>query len=374
MSHFTPPVAIFVTIFFTLQPDVFSQETEELQLEQLSGRQIYTLFCSRCHAEDGTGNIDPEMIAGMEAPPPDLTDGYFNSREKRKDWFAVIAHGGSVRGLSMSMPAWGHVLSERQINETIEYIKGFVDQRAYPQGELNFFRGHYTTKAFVEQEALLIPTYQSRNTPTGTVGESKLTLYYANRFGRRFQYEAKLPFHMAASSTSTATGIGNLEVGLKYAFYDDYRSLTILTAGIEAALPPVSETNGFGSGTVALIPYLAAGQGVGNLLQVSTSVKLETPLDRAKGDPELRAALLGMLTIHETKQGFFPGIEFFGRKNLSNSNYTLSIVPQIYWGITTRGHLAISFGAELPVAGIRPFDRRFVAFFLWDYVDGGLWW
>ncbi len=350
------------------------QQEEEIPLEKLSGKQIYAMFCARCHAEDGTGNIDPEMLAGMDAPPPDFTDGYFSSREKRKDWQAVIAHGGSVRGLSMSMPAWNDALTEKQIEETVEYVKSFVDQSKFPQGELNFFRGHYTTKAFVEQEALLIPSYQFKKENGLTNRETKVVAYYANRFGNRFQYEAKLPLLTKSGAGTAATGIGDLELGLKYAFYDNYRSLTIVTAGLEAALPTGSETKGFGAGTVTAVPYIAAAQGIGSSLQLSTSVKGEIPLDRTKGNPELRASFLSMLTLFESKQGVFPGLEVFVKKNLATYDYSLSLIPQVYWGITKRGHLALSLGAEIPVAGTKPFDGKIVAFFLWDYVDGGLWW
>jgi mono/diheme cytochrome c family protein len=374
MSRILFLVAASLIILIHQQQPILAQEVEEASLENLSGRQIYTLFCARCHAEDGTGRIDPEIIAGMEVLPPDLTEGYFSSREKRKDWYAVVAHGGGVRGLSMSMPSWGHVLSERQIDETIEHIKGFIDQTEYPQGELNFFRGHYTTKAFVEQEALLIPTYRYRRIGGDTVEETRVVAYYANRFGKRFQYEAKLPLHRTVTSTTSVSGVGDIAAGVKYAFFDDHTSMTILTTGFEAVLPTGSETNGFGAGTVVLVPYIAAGQGVGYLLQLSTSIKLEAPLEKANGDPELRASLLSVLTLSETKQGLFPGVELFVKKNLSGSEYGFSLVPQLYCGLTARGHLAISFGTEIPIAGEKPFDRRFVAFFLWDYVDGGLWW
>lgn len=367
-------LGVVCSSFFLPTSSLGQQEEEETPLEKMSGKQIYTLFCARCHAEDGTGNIDPEVLAGMEAPPPDFTDGYFSSREKRKDWQAVVAHGGAVRGLSMSMPAWNDALSERQIAETVEYIKSFVDQSKYPQGELNFFRGHYTTKAFVEQEALLIPSHQFTKEHGITARETKVVAYYANRFANRFQYEVKLPFHSVSAAGTATTGVGDLELGVKYAFYDNYKSLTMLTAGLEAALPTGSETKGFGAGTVVAVPYVAAAQGVGSLLQLSASIKVETPLDRTKADPELRGSLLSMLLSSDSKQGIFPGIELFVRKNLSVSDYSLSFIPQVYWGITARGHLAISLGAEFRIAGTKSFDGKIVAFFLWDYVDGGLWW
>ena len=371
-----PWILTFVFALVCLLPSyaMAQQEEEEIPLETMSGKQIYLAFCARCHGEDGKGQLPEDMIENMEAPPPDLTDGYFSSREKRKDWQAVVAHGGGARGLSLSMPAWGEALSEQQIAETVEYMKTFVDQSKYPQGETNFFRGHYTAKAFTEQEALVILSHQFKRENGITTSETKTVLYYANRFGTRFQYEAKLPLINSSGGIGNKFGIGDLELALKYAFFDNAKTLSIITVGVEAALPTGSETNGFGAGTVVAIPYVAAGQGIGNTLQLSTSAKLETPSDNKKGDPELRVGFLSMLTIPESKQGFFPGVELFWKKNLAKSEYMLSVIPQVYWGITARGHLALSLGAEVPVAGTKAFDGKIVAFFLWDFVDGGLWW
>ena len=42
--------------------------------------------------------------------------------------------------------------------------------------------------------------------------------------------------------------------------------------------------------------------------------------------------------------------------------------------LVKRGHVAFSFGAQVPVAGTKSFDYRLLGFFLWEYADGGLWW
>jgi len=269
------------------------------------------------------------------------------------------------------MPSWEGAISEAQMAETVEYMKSFVDQSLYPQGELNFFRAHAVTKAFVEQEALLIPTYTWTDDPVKSY-ESTTVLYYANRFGNRFQYEIKVPVHTSTSSGSTDVGIGDIEGGLKYALFDQYRSLSIVSLGLEASLPTGDEDSGFGY-AVTLIPYVAAGQGVSNLLQLQTSVKFETPL-AADIDAEMRYAVAVSLLTGESKQGFFPGIEFSGAKSLGSAEHRESLIPKIYWGITPRGHLALSVGTEIPLNTPEPYDGRIVAFLLWDFVDGGLWW
>jgi len=364
-------VTIVSLLFFA--PLTHAQE-QEIDLSKLTGKDIYVQFCARCHGDDGKGNIPEEMIQNMEAPPPDLTDGYFNTRERRRDWFNVIKFGGGVRGLSMSMPSWGESFSDNQIEECVEYLKTFVEQDRYPQGELNFIRAHTVTKAFVEQEALLIPTFTSRTENGVAVTESNTVLYYANRFGPRFQYEVKLPIQTISSSAQNQWGIGDLELGWKYAFYDDYRARTIATLGLEAALPTGDESKGFGAGTIIVVPYAAAGIGLSDVVELQASAKIETPLEKSKGNPELIYSFSATLTLPESKHGFFPGIEIVGTKNLGVSDHSISLVPKLYIGITQRGHLAVSVGKEIPIYGKEPFDARWRAFFLWDYVDGGLWW
>ncbi len=77
---------------------------------------------------------------------------------------------------------------------------------------------------------------------------------------------------------------------------------------------------GFGNGAVTLVPYVAAGQGVSHILQVQTSVKFETPLD-ADLEAEMRYAAAVLLLTGESKQGFFPGIEFSGAKSLGSAEH-----------------------------------------------------
>ena len=152
-------ISIFIAGFVFGQQDTTEQVIDFETIKTMNGKQIYEVFCAKCHGIDGKGNIPEEIKQNWDVPPPDFTDGYFNTREARKDWYAVIKYGGASRGLSRTMPAFGDVFTDQQIYETIEHIKSFVDQKKYPQGELNFIRAHYVTKAYVEQEFILIPTF-----------------------------------------------------------------------------------------------------------------------------------------------------------------------------------------------------------------------
>lgn len=360
---------LLATGFIFAQQDTTEQLIDFEAIKTMNGKQIYEIFCAKCHGIDGKGNIPQEIKESWDVPPPDFTDGYFNSREARKDWYNVIKYGGPARGLSRTMPAFGDVFSDDQIYEVIEHIKSFVDQRKYPQGELNFIRSHYVTKAYPEQEFLLIPTFTKE---TSEASNTKVILYYANRFGTKFQYEVKLPVQNLKSAEKNTTGIGDIELGLKYAFYDNYKSMIILTTGLELALPTGNETKGLGKGTALLVPYFTGAKGIGEKIEVQGSIKIEAPVNRNKGNPELLYALSTTFALPEGKRGLFPGVELVGTKTLGAKEHVISIVPKIYIGLTKRGHLALSIGREIPVYGDKPFKYRYVGFVLWDYVDGGI--
>ena len=347
---------------------LFSQD--EPDITKFSGTEIYTSFCSRCHGMDGKGQIPQEMIDNMEAPPPDLTDPYFASREKRADWQAVVREGGPVRGLSSAMPAWGAAISDKQITEVVDHMKSFVDQSLYPQGETNFFRSHLVTKAFVEQEFLVIPTISS----TAGVTEAETVLYYANRFGNRFQYEAKIPVVVGSAPGATHTGLGDLEVGLKYCVFDDHLAKQIFSVGIESAVPTGNRTLGLSNKEVFANLYMAGGMQFGDILQAQASVKFEAPAATYFENLEIKSAVAATAIFSESKQGFFPGIEVLHIYEKAAGESFVYLLPKLYWGITTKGHLALSVGPELQISGPKTFDTRWRAFFLWDYVDGGLWW
>lgn len=343
-------------VLFTLP--LFSQHME---VDFTSGRSMYNAWCARCHGEDGRGQVEG---LELEVPPPDFTDCSFNSREPRKDWKAVVAHGGPARGLSWSMPAWGEAISEEQIDLILDYIKTFCTDDRWPKGELNFRRPQVTAKAFPENEALMIPVYthsKSRGSTTKFV--------YEERVGPRGQWEVSIPF--VADYSNTARGIGDVELSGKYALFDSFESLFILSSGIELGIPTGSEAKGLGSGHWKLAPYLAAAKGFERFV-LQSSVKYEHPL---KGNErELQYNLAFTFPLTDEKQGVMPMIELNGVKSFETGSNNLFLTPQLYIGLVKRGHIALSLGTQIPIAGEKPFDYRIMTFLLWEYMDGGLWW
>ncbi len=357
--HMTSRRSLISLVFALLPLTAVSQEVE---IDFSNGKSMYDAWCGRCHGLDGKGIVAEELE--LEAPPPDFSDCSFNSREPRKDWKAVITHGGQARGLSMSMPAWGEALTEKQIDLMIEHIKTFCPDRSWPQGELNFRRAQVTAKAFPENEALLIPTYTHAGARTSTT-----RFVYEERIGPKGQWEVSLPF--SSNHSSSVNGLGDIEVAGKILLHDDLRTLSVVSAGLEVGLPTGDASSGLGSGTWKLVPFLAAGKDFGPFF-LQSSIKYEHPL---KGnEKELVYALAFTYPLIDGKKGLIPMLEFHGITSLGEGHTTLFLTPQLYVGLVKRGHIALSIGTQFPVAGEKLFDYRIVAFFLWEYADGGLWW
>ena len=71
-----------------------------------TGAELYSQFCSRCHAADLSGGIGPAMGAGSELV------------ERPDSYIADVTANG--RG---AMPAFGRTLSDDQIERLVEFIR-----------------------------------------------------------------------------------------------------------------------------------------------------------------------------------------------------------------------------------------------------------
>ena len=83
---------------------------------QKRGEKLFQENCAFCHAADGTGKN--WIGAFMQPHPRNLTDAAFMGAINRAHLATVIRNGLK----DTSMPAWGAVLSGRQISDVIAYI------------------------------------------------------------------------------------------------------------------------------------------------------------------------------------------------------------------------------------------------------------
>ena len=88
-----------------------------------AGRELYVLFCARCHGESGRG--DGPAGALLETKPRDFTDCARMQAISDQELVAVIREGGPARHLSKDMPPWGKALQDQEIADLMAYIRSF---------------------------------------------------------------------------------------------------------------------------------------------------------------------------------------------------------------------------------------------------------
>jgi mono/diheme cytochrome c family protein len=331
-----------------------------------TGRQIFEAACAQCHGANGTGAH--KAAVGFELPLPDLTDCNY-SREPDADWFAVIHDGGPVRAFNRLMPSFAEALSAEEINAVIGYVRSFCQNRAWPRGELNFPRAIVTEKAFPEDEFLFI----TGATTSGT-GEVGYKAIYEKRLGARHQVEVIVPFAtLETEAGGWSTNIGDVAFGAKSALFHNRGSGTILSAGAEVSLPTGNEDRGFGSGHTTVEGFLAFGQALpaDGFIQAQAGVGVPTDGDTK----EAFWRLVGGKTFTQSEFGrsWSPMIELVAARDLVDDEVVnWDIVPQFQVTLSKRQHIMAAFGARVPLNGRDSRPTQVVAYFLWDWFDGGL--
>ena len=336
---------------------------------ELTGREIYDGACASCHGTDGRGA--PQGTA-IDVPLPDFTDCNFITREGDGNWGYLIAHGGRGLGLSPQMPAFADALTDAQIHLVLEYIRSFCTDACWPRGELNFRRPLITTKAFPEDELLLLPEFtKGRDGVRDWVTE----VSFERRVGARGQVEIALPFAIHdVTDGATTGGIGDLALAYKHVLYADLPSLTIASASLDLVVPSGDHDRHLGDGTVSFEPSLLAGKEIHDIV-IQAQILGLAPLDENRADRGVDYRFAFSYPLSPLKRAWVPTLEFEVLQNVTAKQNNFFLTPQIYKGITARGHVAVAFGAQVPVAGdADPFDYRVLAFLLWEYTDGGLWW
>lgn len=333
-----------------------------------SGGELWDAACASCHGADGRGAVE----SGVTVPLPDFTDCGFNTREPDSDWRAVVMDGGAVAGLSRQMPAFRGALSEADVARVLAYVRGLCGDDRWPRGELNFRRLLVLSKAFPENEAVL-----EQRTAVGPrdalVNETRVVL--ERRLGARGQVEVVVPALVRDEPGAEArAGVGDVAIGYKHVLLANLAARRILSASLELALPSGDAERGLGDGTVTFEPSLHAGQQLGPLV-LQGQVKGVAPVDASDADRGIRWRVGASLPLEPTRRAWVPSVEWETFQNVTAGDATHLVTPQIYKAIRRRGHVAVAAGVQVPVGGgARPFDYRVMAFLLWEYADGGLWW
>jgi mono/diheme cytochrome c family protein len=334
-----------------------------------SGVELYKAACAACHGADGRG-ATPALL-GFDTPVPDFTDCSFASVEADADWLAVAHDGGPARAFDRRMPAFGDALSDVELQRILDRIRYFCTNPAWPRGELNMPRPLVTEKAFPENEAVWTTTVNA--TSRGQVGNE---LLYEQRLGARTQYEVVVPLlAQRGDSGELNRGLGDVALAMKHVLTHSLVRGHILSAGGELILPTGKESLGLGSGVTIFEPFVAFGQllPADSFLQAQAGLELPFDSDRAGREAFWRVAIGKTFTEGRFGRTWSPMVEWLAARELEeDATVHWDVAPQIQVALSRRQHILLSVGVRIPVKERAGRSTQVIAYFLWDWFDGGL--
>lgn len=331
---------------------------------------LYERACANCHGPDGRGAS--RALATFSDPLPDFQDCAFATREPDADWLAVIHDGGPARAFGRMMPAFSGALTPEEMTSTLEHVRSFCRDRAWPRGELNLPRPLVTEKAFPEDEAVI--TTAVNTTGSGTVSNK---LVYERRVGPRSQVEVVVPFSFLQhdGNDEWSGGIGDLTLGVKRAFAHSRERGSIVSAAAEIILPIGDDALGLSKGTAVFEPFVSVGQILPRDAFVQAQAGVELPFDRDRATPEAFWRVAGGVSLTEGRFGrtWSPMLEVVAARELESGQPThLDLVPQMQVTLSTRQHIMASVGVRVPVNHREGRHTQVLCYLLWDWFDGPL--
>ena len=333
------------------------------------GRALYQSACAACHGADGR-SVAPSIL-GFDTPVPDFTDCSFATPEPDADWMAVMHDGGPARAFDRRMPAFGEALSEAELQQILDYVRGLCTNPAWPRGELNLPRALVTEKAFPENEAVLTTTVAV----SGARGVGNEFLY-ERRVGPRSQFEIVVPLLVEDTvGDGWQRGLGDVAVAVKHAVFHSLESGNIFSVAGEVVLPTGKESAGLGRGVTIFEPFVAFGQilPADGFLQLQAGFELPTNSERAGREAFWRATVGKTFTEGRFGRAWSPMVEVLAARELEEAAHIRwDLLPQIQITLNRRQHLMINAGVRIPVGTRQGRSTQVIAYFLWDWFDGGL--
>jgi hypothetical protein len=184
-----------------------------------------------------------------------------------------------------------------------------------------------------------------------------------------------VPFAWKESSPGAwGGGVGDVALGVKHVLVHDLRRGSIFSVAGEVKVPTGSERRGFGSGNVAVEPFVSFGQRIAGSSFVHIQTGAEVPLGSdAPSEGFLRFAGGRLFVPAAFGRTVVPMLELLGAAELeSPQSVHWDAVPQIQISLSRRQHLLACVGVRTPVNDRSTTDTQFVMYLLWDWFDGGL--
>jgi mono/diheme cytochrome c family protein len=363
-------LAIALTLLLGVVPRAIGAQTPAALQSLVDGRELFLAGCAGCHGPDGSGM--PDSTVGFEKPAtfPDFSGCDQSSPEFESGWRAVIHDGGRARGFSPIMPAFGDLLTSRQIDAIVKYVRSLCRDRAWPVGELNLPRPLNVEKAFPENETVVTSSIGARG-----VHDVTNTIAYERRFGARGQLEVALPFSVVHGPSVTSRGIGDLTLGFKRVLVSTMRTGSIASVQGEIVLPTGNSDKGLGSGVSVFEAFGAFGQLLRGESFVQGQAGGEFPSDTRDNPKAVFARVaIGKMLREGAGRGrlWAPMIELLTDREFERgAGTTLDLVPQFQVTLSRRQHVRANVGLQVPIRRREGRPVQVQMYLLWDWFDGG---
>jgi mono/diheme cytochrome c family protein len=347
---------------------LFAQTKTSVDETLTTGKQVWDAACVSCHGIDGKGAARTSV--GFTTRLPDFTDCAFATKEPDSDWSATIHNGGPARGFSRIMPAFGEALTDDQIDKLIGYMRGFCDNKAWPQGDLNLPRALVTEKAFPENETVITTAFNVHGAPE--VGND---IVFEHRIGPAGQFEATIPYTFV-HDTGWQGGIGDITVGYKHMLFHSMRTGSIFSVLGEITAPTGDKFVGTGGGTTIFETSAAYGQILpwDSFLQFHGGVELPAHTDILPKAWYARTALgKSFTTGRGLGRSWSPMMEFIADRDIEPGAKTnWDLIPQLQIPLSKRMHILGSIGVRVPANNTAGRPTQLMFYLLWDFADGSL--
>ena len=106
------------------RPETATGETLVAGADPSQGAHWFSFYCVHCHGWNGKG--DGPTAAVLDPRPRNQTNGKYMNHISNLEIFAVIKGGGPARNLSEAMPAWGNVMQDQDIWNTVAFMRAIA--------------------------------------------------------------------------------------------------------------------------------------------------------------------------------------------------------------------------------------------------------
>ncbi len=336
-----------------------------------NGRAIYNNGCIACHGSTGSGAAPMSTEFKRPETFPDFSRCDQTTPEPNANWKSVIEHGGTSRGFSPIMPAFGDLLSSDEIDDVVAYLRGFCTQRGWPRGELNLPRALVTEKAFPEDEFVMSTAVNASGEPGWTTD-----FIHEQSFGARDQIEVDVPWDIQDQGHSWDSHVGDITFGLKHVFFSDLRTGSILA--LQASiLPPSGKQSLGGNGTTAFEQFASFDQLFPSNTWIQFQVGSDLPVDpRITPQSMFYYTAVGQTLAGDHRLGrqWSPMVEFLATRDLVDGAKTnWDVMPEMQVTLSKRQHVRADIGVRAPFANTSGRTPEVNFYLLWDWADGKLW-